>query len=412
MQRSSAQTAKLDRLKDLAKLFFKLGVIGFGGPNAHIAMMEDEVVQRRQWLTRDQFLDLIGATNLIPGPNSTEIAIHIGYLHAGWLGLIVAGVGFILPAVLITTGFAWAYVAFGAIPQAAFLLYGIKPAVLAVVLDALWRLSKKAVKTRKLFAIAIAVALLVWFANLNELVALLLGGVFGMIWLQLPRQDGHSDGANLLIVGTTTGIVLKATAAVSAAVEGAGLAGASAVSVWQLGWSFLKIGSILFGGGYVLLSFVQSEFVEGYGWLTQQQLLDAIAIGQFTPGPILSTATFIGYVIAGIPGAVAATVGIFLPSFIFVIALNPFIPYLRRSIWTSAFLDAVNVSALALMAVVTLQLAIATLGKSTLPYVDGLAVAIAIISAILAMRLRVNAAWLVLGGAVVGWVAFSLGYLQ
>ena len=398
MRGSSSQKIDCDRLKELARLFFKLGVIGFGGPNAHIAMMEDEVVKTRQWLSRDQFLDLLGATNLIPGPNSTEMAIHIGYLYAGWLGLMVAGVGFILPAVLITTGFAWGYAAFGAVPQVAFLLYGIKPAVLAVVLDALWRLSKKAVKTRKLLVVAIAVALLVWFAQVNEIIALLLGGLLGMIWLQLPDQ-GNSSDEQALVIGIAIGAASKAPAEIAAT---------SQVSLWKLGLSFLKIGSILFGGGYVLLSFVQGELVEGYGWLTQQQLLDAIAIGQLTPGPILSTATFIGYVIAGVPGAVVATVGIFLPSFIWVVALNPLIPYLRRSKWSSAFLDAVNVSALALMAVVTLQLAISTLGRSTAPYIDIWAVLIAIASAVLAIRFRVNAAWLVLGGAAIGWVVFSL----
>ncbi|KAM3108430.1 chromate efflux transporter [Phormidesmis sp. 146-33] len=398
MERSSSL-----RLKELATLFFRLGIIGFGGPAVHIAMMEDEVVKKRQWLTREQFLDLLGATNLIPGPNSTEMAIHIGYVYGGWLGLIVSGVGFILPAIVITVAFAWVYVTFGTIPQIAFLLYGIKPAVLAIVLDALWRLGKKAVKTRKLWVIAIAVSLLVWFGRVNEIVALLSGGLLGMIWLQFPDHGNSTEEANLLIAGLVTGTVLQASAATVAT---------SQVSLWQLGWSFLKIGSILFGGGYVLLSFIQGEFVEGYGWLTQQQLLDAIAIGQFTPGPILSTAAFIGYVIAGIPGAIVATVGIFLPSFIFVVALNPFIPFFRRSKWASAFLDAVNASALALMAVVTLQLAIATLGKPTAPYLDFLAVAIALVSAVLAIRFQVNAAWLVIGGAAIGWLSFSLGYAQ
>ncbi|MBD2080792.1 chromate efflux transporter [Leptolyngbya sp. FACHB-17] len=394
----------LDRLKELAALFFKLGVIGFGGPNAHIAMIEAEVVGKRQWLSRDRFLDLLGATNLIPGPNSTEMAIHIGYIYAGWLGLIVAGVAFIFPAVLITAGFAWVYVALGAVPQFAFLLYGIKPVVLAIVADALWRLGKKAIKTRKLFVIAIAIALLLWLGNISEIIALLIGGVLGMIWLRSPdRPQQTKEEANILIASIVTSSTLKATAAMTVT---------SPISLWQLGLSFLKIGSILFGGGYVLLSFVQGEFVQGYGWLTQQQLLDAIAIGQFTPGPILSTATFIGYVIAGLPGAIIATVGIFLPSFIFVAALNPIIPYLRRSKWASAFLDAVNASALALMTVVTIQLAIATFSKSSAPYVDGLAVAIALLSAVLALRFRVSAAWLVLGGAAIGWIAFTLGYVR
>lgn len=395
----------LDRLKELAQLFLKLGVIGFGGPNAHIAMMEAEVVKRRQWLNQEQFLDLLGATNLIPGPNSTEMAIHIGYVYAGWVGLIVAGVSFILPAVLITTGFAWAYVAFGAIPQIGFLLYGIKPAVLGVIVDALWRLGKKAIKTRKLLSIAIAVALVVWFAQVNEIIALLAGGLLGMVWLQLPDRGNKSDEqANLLIAGITTGIAIKASAVTS------GIVATTPVSLWGLGRSFLKIGSTLFGGGYVLLSLIRGELVEGYGWLTQQQLLDAISIGQFTPGPILSTATFIGYIIAGIPGAIVATIAIFLPSFILVAALNPLIPRLRRSKWAAAFLDAVNVSALALMAVVTVQLAIATLGRISPPHLDLLAVAIALGSAILGIRFAVNSAWLVLCGAAIGWIAFSLGY--
>ncbi len=394
-----------DRLKELFALFFKLGAIGFGGPNAHIAMMEAEVVKKRQWMTRDQFLDLLGATNLIPGPNSTEMAIHIGYLYAGWLGLIVTGIAFIFPAIAITTVFAWAYVTFGAVPQFAFLLYGIKPAVLAVVVDALWRLGKKAIKTRKLFVIAIAVSLLIWFGHISEIIALLIGGVLGMLWLRLPERNKQTEEANILIAGVALGSALKATAAIAVTTP---------VSLWQLGGSFLKIGSILFGGGYVLLSFVQGEFVERYGWLTQQQLLDAIAIGQFTPGPILSTATFIGYVIAGMRGAIVATIGIFLPSFLFVVALNPLFPYLRRSTWTSAFLDAVNASAVALMAVVTVQLAsslarggAATFGKSTAPHIDGWEIAIALVSAILAIRFRVNAAWLVLGGAIFGWLVLS-----
>lgn len=400
----STSSSLSDRLKQVAALFFKLGVIGFGGPNAHIAMMEDEVVKKRQWLSRDQFLDLLGATNLIPGPNSTEMAIHIGYVYAGFLGLVVAGVAFIVPAILITTGFAWIYVTFGTVPQFAFLLYGIKPVVLAIVVDAVWRLGKKAIKTRKLFVIAIAVALLVLLGRVNEIIALLIGGVFGMLWLQLPdRGKQTEEEANILIVSIATGSALKATATTLGTIK---------VSLWQLGWSFLKIGSILFGGGYVLVSFLQGEFVEGHRWLTQQQLLDAIAIGQFTPGPILSTAAFIGYLLAGVGGAIVATIGIFLPSFVFVFALNPLIGRLRQSKWTSAFLDAVNASALALMAAVTLQLAIATFGKSTAPYVDLLAIAIAMIGAVLTFRYRVSAAWLVLGGAIIGWIAFTLEYVR
>ncbi|MBE8969388.1 chromate efflux transporter [Nostocales cyanobacterium LEGE 12452] len=399
------------RLGELANLFFKLGVIGFGGPVAHIAMIEDEVVKRRQWLTREHFLDLLGATNLIPGPNSTEMAIHIGYIYAGWLGLIVSGVCFVLPAVLITGGFAWVYVAYGTLPQVAPLLYGIKPAVLAIIINALWGLAKKAVKTRQLLVIALAVALLTLLFKLNEVIALLIGGLLGMVWLHSgDKHDKPGDKANFLIASLSTGATLKASAVVAASVATASTV--ANVSLWQLGWFFLKVGSVLFGGGYLLVAFLQGGLVQEYGWLTQQQLLDAIAIGQFTPGPVLSTATFIGYVIAGIPGAIVATIGIFLPSFVFVAALNPLIPRLRASSWTRAFLDAVNVSAVALMVVTTLQLGAATLTLPQAPFVDFLGLAIAIVSAILAIRFRINAAWLVFGSAFIGWGASLLGYTR
>ncbi|MEH2233226.1 MAG: chromate efflux transporter [Nostoc sp.] len=399
------------RLGELANLFFKLGVIGFGGPVAHIAMIEDEVVKRRQWLTREHFLDLLGATNLIPGPNSTEMAIHIGYIYAGWLGLIVSGVCFVLPAVLITGGFAWVYVAYGTLPQIAPLLYGIKPAVLAIIINALWGLAKKAVKTRQLLVIAFAVALLTLLFKLNEVIALLIGGLLGMVWLHSgDKHDKPGDKANFLIASLGTGATLKASAVLAASVATASTV--ANVSLWQLGWFFLKVGSVLFGGGYLLVAFLQGGLVQEYGWLTQQQLLDAIAIGQFTPGPVLSTATFIGYVIAGIPGAIVATIGIFLPSFVFVAALNPLILRLRASSWTRAFLDAVNVSAVALMVVTTLQLGAATLTLPQAPFVDFLGLAIAIVSAILAIRFRINAAWLVFGSAFIGWGASLLGYTR
>ncbi len=396
------------RLGELAKLFFKLGVIGFGGPAAHIAMMESEVVKRRQWLTSEHFLDLIGATNLIPGPNSTEMAIHVGYIYAGWLGLIVSGVCFILPAVLITTGFAWVYVAYGTLPLVAPLLYGIKPAVLAIIINALWRLGKKAVKTRKLLIIALGVVALLLLLKLDEVIALLIGGLLGMVWLRTTDKDNPpEEQANLVFVGLTTGATLKA-GAVGATVATTSTAN---VPLWQLAWFFLKIGSVLFGGGYVLVAFLQGGLVQEYGFLTQQQLLDAIAIGQFTPGPVLSTSTFIGYIIAGVPGAIVATVGIFLPSFFFVAALNPLIPRLRGSKWTKAFLDSINVSALALMAVVTLQLGAATLTVPKPPFVDFLAAAIAIVSAVLAIR-SINAPSLILGAALIGWGAVLLGYTR
>ena len=387
-----------NRLGELAKLFFKLGVIGFGGPAAHIAMMEDEVVKRRQWLTRAHFLDLIGATNLIPGPNSTEMAIHVGYTYGGWPGLIISGVCFILPAVLITGGFAWIYVEFGTLPQVAPLIYGIKPAVLAVILGAVWRLGKKAVKSSKLLMIGLGVAVLVFFGQ-NEVIALLLGGSLGMIWLRLSDKGNPppEETAAIMAAGLTTSAALKATAATGATV--------ASVPLWQLGWFFLKVGSVLFGSGYVLVAFLEGGLVREQGWLTKAQLLDAIAIGQFTPGPVLSTSTFIGYLIAGFPGAVVATVAIFLPSFLFVVLLNPLVPRLRASKWASAFLDAVNVSSVALMGVVTLNLSQTTLIKPAEAFsIDWLAAIIAISAAVLAIRFQINAAWLVLGGALIGWL--------
>ncbi|HCQ21021.1 MAG: chromate efflux transporter [Aphanizomenon sp.] len=391
--------SSLNRLTEIAKLFLKLGIIGFGGPVAHIAMIEDEVVKRRQWLTQEHFLDLLGVTNLIPGPNSTEIAIHIGYIYAGWLGLIIAGVCFILPAVLITGLFAWLYVNYGTLPQVLPLLYGIKPVVLAIIINAIWGLGKKAVKTRKLLIISIVVGLITWFAKVNEVVALLLGGILGMIWLSSSNQT------NLIILGLTTETFLQTTT-MSTAINSH-----ISVPVWKLGLFFLKVGSILFGGGYLLIAFLQKGLVEEYGWLTQQQLLDSIAIGQFTPGPVLSTATFIGYIIAGFPGATVATIGIFLPSFLFVAALNPLMNPIRKSSWTRPFLDAVNVSALALMVLTTMQLGMATLILPKTHDLDFLGLGISVISAILVLFYRINAMYLILGGSIIGWVALILGYL-
>lgn len=385
------------RLVQLAKLFLKLGIIGFGGPAAHIAMMDDEVVKRRQWLTREHFLDLLGATNLIPGPNSTEMAIHVGYSYGGWQGLIVAGACFILPAVLITAVCAWIYVRFGALPAVAPLLYGIKPAVLAIILNALWRLGKKAIKNRQLLVIALGVVPLLLF-GLNEVVSLLVGGIFGAIGLRMTAEKKAPPNQTLemLVAGLNSSAITQTSVALAAQT-----AAKVTPSLWQLGLFFLKIGSVLFGSGYVLIAFLQGEVVEKYGWMTQQELLDAIAIGQFTPGPVLSTSTFIGYVIAGFPGAIVATVAIFVPSFLFVAALNPLIPKLRQSQWASAFLDAINVSAVALMVVVTLQLARTTLFQ---PF-DLVAILIAVLAAIAALRFQLNAAWIVLGGAILGRLA-------
>jgi len=390
--------SSLNRLTEIAQIFLKLGIIGFGGPVAHIAMIEDEIVKRRQWLTQEHFLDLLGATNLIPGPNSTEMAIHIGYIYAGWLGLIVAGISFILPAVLITGFLAWIYVTYGTLPQISPLLYGIKPVVLAIIINAVWGLGKKAVKTRKLLIIALAVGLITEFTKINEIVSLLMGGILGMIWLRSSNQS------NLIILGLTAETFLQTTV-ISTATNN--INNHVSVSLWKLGLFFLKIGSVLFGGGYLLIAFLQRELVEEYSWLTQQQLLDSIAIGQFTPGPVLSTATFIGYIIAGFPGAIVATVGIFLPSFLFVAMLNSFMDTLRKSSWTRPFLDAVNVSAVALMTLTTIQVGIATLISPKTDSIDFLSLGIAVISAILVMRYHINAAYLIVGGGIIGYLKYN-----
>ncbi len=374
----------MDKIGRLSVLFLKLGVTAFGGPAAHIAMMEEEVVARRHWLTRERFLDLLGATNLIPGPNSTEMTIHIGFVRAGIAGLIIAGVSFILPAALITLGCAWVYDQFQTVPQASALLYGIKPAVIAVILNAVWRLGTTAAKSLFLIVVGMLVMLLV-LLGINEIVALFAGGIAGILWQigKRWRKEKMLLGLAWLPSGSLT---VTATTVPS-----------SSISLPSLGLFFLKIGCVLFGSGYVLVAFLQGDLVEQRQWLTQQQLLDAIAIGQLTPGPVLTTATFIGYILAGSTGAVVATLGIFGPSFLFVLATNPLIPRLRQSAIAGAFLDAVNVSTIGLMAAVTVELTRGTL-------IDWGAWLIALVSAVVLFRYKINSAWLVLGGALVGWL--------
>lgn len=383
----------LGRLGELAALFLKLGTIGFGGPAVHIGLMEAEVVRRRQWVSREYFLDLVGATNLIPGPNSTEMAIHLGFIRAGWAGLVVAGLCFILPAVLITAGLAWAYVEFGSLPQVAPFFYGIKPAVLAVILAAALRLGRTAVKSWRLGVVGVGVVV-ASLGGVNEVLALFVGGALGMLWLRLPKLKAQQ---RVWVLAALAG-----SAALGAA-PAAGAAGtAVTVSLWKLGAFFLKVGAVLYGSGYVLVAFLEGGLVHDYAWLTRRQLLDAVAIGQFTPGPVLSTATFVGYLVAGAPGAWVATAAIFLPSFCFVAALNPLVPRLRRSPWTAAFLDAVNVSSIALMAAVTFKLAQSTL--TAWP-----AWLIAASAAALGVGWKVDPSRLILGGAVAGWALSRWG---
>ena len=375
------------RLREVAALFLKLGTTAFGGPAAHIAMMDQEIVRDRGWLTREQFLDLLGATNLIPGPNSTEMAIHLGLLRAGWRGLIVGGACFILPAMTITLALAWVYVRFGALPEVAWLMYGVKPVIIAIVVQALWGFASKAVKGPLTGAVGGAV-LFLSFLGWDEVLLLLVGGIVVMLASSLPGRWARPATA-----AAVSGSILSASPTLAATSLTVG--SASPVSLWALTGFFLKVGSVLFGSGYVLLAFLRGGLVQRWGWLTDQQLMDAIAVGQFTPGPVFTTATFIGYVLAGLPGALLATWGIFFPSFVFVAASSPLIPRMRRSAWAGSFLDGVNVASLALMATVTWQL-----GRAAL--VDWVTVGIALCAAVLVFRLRLNSAWLVLGGAVMG----------
>jgi chromate transporter len=368
---------KQGTLGEVTRLFLKLGFTAFGGPAAHIAMMHDEVVKRRQWVTEQEFLDLLGATNLIPGPNSTEMAIHLGFRRAGWRGLLIAGVCFIVPAMLIVLAFAWAYVRFGSTPQATWLLYGIIPVIIAVVFQALWTLARQAVKGVTLGILGVVVFVL-YLGGVGEIPLMFGAGVLAMGLANVKRLYGRSFMlASLPLTALAYNVSLPALAVPS--------------GLLTLFLVFLKVGAVLYGSGYVLLAFLQRDLVTELGWLSNQQLLDAVAVGQFTPGPVFTTATFIGFVVGSWWGAILATVGIFLPSFVFVAAVNPLVPRLRASPWFGALLDGVNVAAVALMAAVTL-----TLGRAAI--VDSFTAGLAVVAAVLLLRYKVNSAWLVLGG--------------
>ena len=378
-------------LSDIALLFLRLGTTAFGGPAAHIAMMEDEVVRRRRWLTRDEFLDYLGATNLIPGPNSTELAIHIGHARAGWPGLVVAGVSFIAPATLIVAAIAWAYVEYGALPEVNGILYGVKPVVIAIVAQALWGLGRSAVKTPGLAVLAGA-AVVVAAAGMHELVVLLAAGSACALVQAISRPSRSSTMTAWAVgAGASTGSVVLTTVST-------GAAAAAPFGLWTLFLVCAKICAVLFGSGYVLFAFLRADFVQRLGWLTEPQLLDAIAVGQVTPGPVLTTVTFIGYVLGGPAGAAAATLGIFLPAFVFVALSGPLVPRLRRSPTASAVLDGVNVASLALMAVVSWQL-----GRAAL--VDRFTAVLAGIALFALVRYRVNSAWLIGAAGTIGLAA-------
>jgi chromate transporter len=365
-------------LTELARLFLRLGTTAFGGPAAHIAMMEEEVVRRRGWLTREEFVDLLGATHLIPGPNSTEMAIHLGHRRAGWPGLVVAGVCFILPAALLAMAIAATYVRAGTLPQVQGVLYGIKPVIVVVIVQALWALGRTALKSRLLVAVA-AAALGASLAGAHELLLLAASG------LAVAAVRGFFLRRRAL--PALLGLPILPSAATATA--------ATTVGAWPLFLFFLKVGSVLFGSGYVLLAFLRADLVERFGWLTDAQLLDAIAVGQMTPGPVFTTATFVGFLLGGPWMAVVATVGIFAPAFLFVALSGPIVPRLRRSPIAAALLDGINAGSLALMAAVTLRLAPAAL-------VDLPTALMALAAATLLRFRRVNSAWLVIAGAAVG----------
>ncbi len=377
-------TTRRQSLAELARLFLRLGLTAFGGPAAHIAMLHDETVTRRRWLSDEEFLDLVGATNLIPGPNSTEMAIHIGYVRAGWRGLLLAGVCFILPAMLIVLGLAMAYARFGTTPAAHWLLYGVKPVVIAIVAQALWLLGRKAVKNWMTGA-AVVLVLAGYALGINEITLLFGAGALVMLAANVARIR---HGMLAAVALPAAACELPAHAAV-------------AFNMPHMFLTFLKIGSVLYGSGYVLLAFLRADFVVRLGWLTDQQLIDAIAIGQVTPGPVFTAATFIGYLMGGTGGALAATLGIFLPSFIFVALATPFIPRMRRSPWFGALLHGINAASLALMAAVTWQLGTAAL-------IDPVTICIGAGAALVLLRYKVNSTWLIGAGALLGGVRWAL----
>ena len=389
MKQTAAETipAARRRVLAVAGLFLKLGAISFGGPAAHIALMEQETVRKRGWLSREHFLDLLAATNLVPGPNATEMAMHIGFVQAGWSGLLAGGVAFIVPAFLISLALAIAYVRLGSLPQGTALFYGINPAVMAIILAATYRLGRTALRDKRTLGIGL-VSLAAALAGVNEVVLLLAAGLAGILLYTQPWKSRWWPAA-MLIAWSPLALPLLPTVA------------------WldnrllRLGLFFLKVGALLFGSGMVLFAFIQRDVVNGFGWLTQQQLLDAIAVGQMTPGPVLSSATFIGYLVAGLPGAVVATVAVFLPSFIIIALIGPWIPRLRQSPFAQAFLRGVNAAVVALILAVS-----ATLFRAAI--VDVWTALILLTGLLALLRFKIDTFWLVSGGAAAGLAHYLL----
>ena len=388
-------------LREVAWLFFRLGCTAFGGPAAHIAMMREEVVRQRQWLSDERFVDLIGVANLIPGPSSTELAIYLGYLRAGWPGLLLAGVCFIGPAMLLVLALAWGYVAYGTLPAINWLFYGIQPVVVAIVAQAIWNLGRTAFKSW--FALFVAALVFVLYLLGINVLLLLFGGalLFGVLrWLQISWRARRPPTVSVMLPTALLSLHLSWRVALPR-LGTVALAGSVSVSLAVLFLVFLKLGAVIYGSGYTLLAFLHTDLVENLHWLSDKQLLDAISIGQFTPGPVFTTATFIGYVVAGWPGALLATLGIFLPSFVFIPLIHPLARRLRQSAWTSTLLDGVNAAALALMTGVLVQL-----GQHAL--IDLVTVAIALLSFVILVRFKMNSFWLILAGAGLGVLRFWL----
>jgi chromate transporter len=377
---------KRQNLKEVVLLFLKLGFTAFGGPAAHLAIMHDEVVKRRKWINDEQFLDLVGATNLIPGPNSTEMIIHLSFLRAGWPGFFLGGLSFILPAVLMVMGLAWSYQQYGSAPQLTWVLYAVKPVVIAIIIKALWFLGKQAIKN-PLTGLAAASVLVLNLLGIDSVILLFAAGLLVMLIKNFKNLKVTPPDLKGFLPVTLTSIPLVVS---------------QAIILPTLFLTFLKIGSVLYGGGYVLLAFLRSDFVIRLGWLTEKQLIDAIAVGQVTPGPLFTTATFIGYILAGVPGAIISTVGIFLPSFFFVAISNPYIPKMRQSVWFSTFLNGINAASLGLMAAVTIQLTKAV-------FIDPTSIMLTIFSLALVVFTRINTTWVILAAVLFGLARFWIG---
>ena len=394
----------MKHLKEISFVFLKLGLIAFGGPAAHISMFEDEIVTKRKWMTHQHFLDLIGVTNLIPGPNSTEMAIHCGFHRAKVPGLIIAGLSFVFPAVLISGIFAYLYVQYGNLPVVQPFLYGIKPAVIIIILNAVYKLGSKFViaapslKHKWNLILIAVIAALINFLGVNEILTILICGIFGALFIYVSERSKSPN----IISPFAFLLIFPFTQIIQETIK-------SDISLTKLFLVCLKIGAVLFGSGYVLVAYFDGELVQGLNWLTRKELLDAIAVGQFTPGPLLSSATFIGYKIAGISGALFSTLGIILPSFIFVLIVNPVVPRLRNSKIMSKFLDAVNVSALAVMFVVAVKLGMEILIARPSGQIDWRTTIIALLSAAAFLFFKkINSAYIVIGGAAIGYLLFLI----